>query len=293
MGLLLLSARPGLEVNRRLVKAASARGVELRVADLSRMSARCGPETAVYEDGQQLRDPEAVLARVGNWRPASALAVLEAFESRGVPTPNPSHAVRAGRDHWRTVELLGRAGLPVPPTLAGSDPERLAAAAVEFLGLPVVVKQRRSRMGVGVILCRRRDHLEAVLDSLWRLGDEVAVQSLVPTGGLSFRVFVAGGGVVAGATFHAARGEWRSNAARGARVEAWQPGAEAQDLAVRAASVLGLGIAGVDLLPGPDGLVIGEVNPSPGFKALERATGADIAGAIVAHMVGLARAPGS
>ncbi|NOZ93206.1 MAG: RimK family alpha-L-glutamate ligase [Acidobacteria bacterium] len=293
MGFLLLSARPGLEVNRRLVKAASARGVELRVADLTRMSARCGPETAVYEDGRQLRDPEAVLARVGNWRPASALAVLEAFESRGVPTPNPSRAVRAGRDHWRTVELLGRAGLPVPPTLAGSDPERLAAAAVDQLGLPVVVKQRRSRMGVGVILCRQRDHLEAVLDSLWRLGDEVAVQSLVPTGGLSFRVFVAGGGVVAGARFHAARGEWRSNAARGAQVEAWQPGAEAQDLAVRAASVLGLGIAGVDLLPGPGGLVIGEVNPSPGFKALERATGADIAGAIVAHMVGLARAPGS
>ncbi len=293
MAFLLLSARPGLEVNRRLVEAASARGVELRVADLTRMSARSGPETAVYEDGRELRDPEVVLARVGNWRPASALAVLEAFEGHGVPTPNPSDAVRAGRDHWRTVELLGRAGLPVPPTLAGSDPELLAAAAVEQLGLPVVVKQRRSRMGVGVILCRQRDHLEAVLDSLWRLGDEVAVQSLVPTEGLSFRAFVVGGGVVAGARLHAARGEWRSNAARGARVEAWAPGAEARELAVRAASVLGLGIAGIDLLPGRDGMVVGEVNPSPGFVALQNATGADIAGAVVEHMVDLASKRGS
>ncbi len=289
MRLLLLSARPGLDVNQRLVEAASDRGEELHVGDVTRMNARCGASPAVFLDGAALPDPDVVLARVGNWRPESALAVLEALEARGVPTPNPPPAIRAGRDHWRTMMLLARAGLPVPPTVAGSDPEVLAATAVEELGLPVVVKQRRSRMGVGVILCRHRDHLEAVLDSLWRVGDEVVVQSFVPTHGISLRAFIVGGRVVAGARFRPGPGEWRSNAARGGAVETWRPEATEERLAVEAASALGLGIAAVDLLPGPQGVLIGEVNPSPGFRALERATGADLAGAMVEHMIGLGR----
>jgi len=290
MALLVLSARPGLEVNKRLGEAASSRGEELVIGDLTRMNARCGGGMEILLDGAILPDPAVVLARVGNWRPRSALAVLEVLEARGVPTPNPSRAIRAGRDHWRSVEMLAGKGLPVPPTVAGSDPEVLAASAVAQLGLPLVVKQRRSRMGVGVVLCRQRDHLEAVLDSLWRVGDEVVVQSFVPTDGVSLRAFVVGGRVVVGARFLPEAGEWRSNAARGGRVQPWRPGPDVERLAVEATSVLGLGVAAVDLLPGPQGVVIGEVNPSPGFLALERATGADVAAAIVEHMIRLVRA---
>jgi len=286
--LLLLSARPDLEVNRRLVEEAAHRGMKLQVGDVTRMGARCGKDAVVFADGTLQPDPDVVLARVGNWRPESALAVLETLEARGVPTPNPSTAVRIGRDHWRTVERLARAGLPVPPTVAGSEPELLAATAAEALGLPVVVKQRRSRMGVGVILCRQLDHLEAVLDSLWRVGDEVVVQSFVPTGGISMRAFVAGGRVVVGARFRSRQDEWRSNAARGGEVETWAPGPSEERLAVEAAAALGLAIAAVDLLPGPRETLVGEVNPSPGFRALERATGVNVARAIVDEMVSMA-----
>lgn len=289
MRLLLLTARPELETNRRLIAAAEGRGVEAVAVDLSTVSAVAGSGgfRVLGTDGAQLQ-ADVVIARVGNWRPESSLAVLEALVMRGVPTPNPPAAIRAGRDHWSTIRLLASAGLAVPETVAGSDPETLAAAAAA-MGLPVVVKQRRSRMGVGVIRCAERDHLEGVLDSLWRLGDEVIVQRWLPEGRRTVRALVVGGRVVAAARFSAAAGEWRSNTARGGSAEAYRASAEEAAAAVAAAAALGLGYCGVDLAAGADGPVVLEVNPTPGFVRLERATGIDVAGAVVGAAVELAR----
>ncbi len=290
MQLLVLSARPDLRTNRRLSEASEALGIEHSVVDAARLS-------ALLEDGQlsPLRDqgqdeiPQAVLARVGNWRPESLLAVLEAFVDRGAATPNSPDAIRIGRDHWRTVSCLGAAGLPVPSTLAGAEPEALAASAVRRLGLPVVVKQRRSRMGVGVIRCTELDHLEAVLDSLWRVGDEVVVQRWMAGGERSYRLLVVGQSVVAAACFKAADGEWRSNAARGGFATPHEPRADECSLATAAANALQLGHCGVDILVGDNGPVVIEVNPTPGFLELERVTGVDVASALVEHAVNCGR----
>jgi len=205
-------------------------------------------------------------------------------------TPNPPAAIRVGRDHWATTRCLGAAGLPILPMVAGADPEALSAIAVNHLGLPVVVKQRRSRMGVGVILCKTRDHLEAVLDSLWRLGDEIVVQRYVAGGETSHRLLVVGKKVVAAALLDAADGDWRSNAARGGSARAYTPQPEEADLAVAAAEALGLGQCGVDLLMDATGPIVLEVNPTPGFLRLEEATGVDVARAMVAHAVACAKA---
>lgn len=286
MELVVLSARPELPANHRLVEAAESRGARLLVVDATR--------TVAVSDGRlMLEDGEVspvvdragcVLARVGNWRPDSVLAALEVLVAAGVPTPNPPRGIRVGRDHWLTARALTAAALPIPSTLAGADPETLATAGAD-LGFPVVVKQRRSRMGVGVIRCDHRDHLEAVLDSLWRLGDEVVVQKFVGAGGVSLRLLVVGARVVAAARFRAPEGEWRSNAARGGGAEPCTAGPEDVQLAVAAAEALGLGVCGVDLLPSAAGAVIGEVNPTPGFQLLERSTGVDVAGAIVDEML--------
>ncbi len=281
---IILTARPDLEVNRRLVEAGRSLGVELEIVDGTRAVARAGGSGASVEGAGE---PGVVVPRIGNWRPASLLAVLEALESSGWWSPNPAAAVRVGRDHWRTVLHLARAGLPVPESVAGAEPETLAAAGAR-LGFPVVVKQRRSRMGVGVVRCDDRAHLEAVLDSLWRLGDEVVVQAWVPSGGRSHRLLIAGGKVVAAAAFEAGPGEWRSNAARGGRAAPLEPSAEERFLAQSAADALGLGICGVDILPGPDGPVVVEVNPSPGFRHLEAATETDVAAALVEALVSMA-----
>jgi len=290
MRLLVLSARPGLRTNLRLSQAASEAGVDVSVVDATTLSAllesgRLSPLGAdVLEP-----PPQVVLARIGNWRPESLLAILEAMVDRGAATPNSPGAIRIGRDHWATARCLGGAGLPIPATIAGADPEALSQAAVKHLGLPVVVKQRRSRMGVGVIRCSTRDHLDAVLDSLWRVGDEIVVQRYVPGGETSYRLLVVGKEVVAAARLDATDGDWRSNASRGGIPRAYTPQGEEVDLAVGAAKTLGLGQCGVDLLMGASGPIVLEVNPTPGFVRLEEATGIDVARAMVEHAIECAR----
>ena len=286
MRLLLLSARPDLRTNTRFAEAANDLGIDLELVDGITASASLidgNLKPLGVEIDREL--PDAVLARVGNWRPESLLAVLEAFVACGVATPNPPAAIRMGRDHWATTMALTVAGLPVPPTLAGADPEALAAEAVRSLGLPAVVKQRRSRMGVGVIRCATRDHLEAILDSLWRVGDEIVVQRWLAGGEHSLRLMVVGGSVVAAARFSAAKGEWRSNSARGGSAEAHDASPDEKRLAVAAAAALGLGHCGVDLVGSEAGPVILEINPTPGFLRLEEATGVDVARALIEHAV--------
>ena len=287
MRLLLLTARPELPANRRLIDAADALGAEWLVLDATRLVA--------FVDGGRIRPigsdelepkPTAALARVGNWRPASLLAILESVVAEGIPTPNQPSAIGVGRDHWLTIRALAEAGLPVPATIAGADPEILAAEAMRRLGLPVVVKQRRSRMGIGAIRCTTRDHLEAVLDSLWRLGDEVVVQRWLPGGETTVRVLVVRGSATAAARFSAGKGEWRSNAARGGSAQAHNLKADETALAEAAAGVIGLGQCGVDLILADGGPTVIEVNPTPGFLRLEEATGIDIARLLVADALG-------
>jgi RimK family alpha-L-glutamate ligase len=290
--LLLLSARPDLRVNARFDEAASNLGIDLEVVDGTTACALSGDgQMRLLGVGVEGGLPNAVIARVGNWRPESLLAALETAVALGVATPNPPEAIRLGRDHWATARTLTNASLPTPATVAGADPEILAAEAVSHLGLPVVVKQRRSRMGVGVVRCDTRDHLEAVLDSLWRVGDEVVVQRWLADGPHSRRLLVVGDSVVAAARFHAAEGEWRSNSARGGSASDYRPTAAEIGLAVAAARALGLGHCGLDLVSSDAGDVILEVNPTPGFLRLEEVTGVDVARALVEHAVARRREP--
>ncbi len=283
MSVMVLTARPELATNRRLADEAASLGVALTIVDATRVEAHIGAGPALWREAHDLliAPPAAVLARVGNWRPESVLAALEVTVAAGASTLNPAAAVRRGRDHWATVEALARQRLPVPASMVGADPESLAATAVARLGLPLVVKSRRSRMGIGVMLCRQRDHLECVLDSLWRLGEEVVVQRFLAAGGRSSRLLVIRGQVVAAAAFTATGDEWRSNAARGAATRGHRPSDEEMDLASGAATALGLGLCGIDLLFAEDRWWVCEVNPTPGFLHLEDASGVNVARAIV------------
>ncbi len=286
-----LTARPDLPVYRELEAAGARLGVEVAVLDALQAVASVGPPRA-WAGGRTL-NPSAVLPRVGAWRPESTLAVLEALQASGVPSLNGARAIRTGRDHWATASALASAGLPHPETVAGAEPEALAAAAAEMFAFPCVVKQRRSRRGVGVIRCAGRAELEAVLDSLWRLGDEAVVQRFCPPGGVARRVLVLSGRVLGATEHRAAAGEFRANAARGAAVLPVELPDELAELAVAAARALDLGFAGVDLIPDQGSWVVGEVNPSPGWVHFAAATGVAVADRLVAELVRLAGATGT
>ncbi len=280
-----LTAKPDLAIYRELEDAGDAAGVPVRVLDALRLAACDGPPHLRGDDAALLRgEIAAVLPRVGNWRPASVLAVLGALRRSGVAALNEVAAIRAGRDHWETACALAAAGLPHPETVAGSEPEALAAAAAEAFSFPCVVKQRDSRQGIGVVRCASRAELEAVLDSLWRVGGEVVVQRFCPPGGVSRRVLVLDGETLGATEHRAPAGEFRSNAARGAEVVAVDADRATNDLAVCAARALGLGFAGVDLIPDGARWVAAEVNPSPGWRHFAAATGVDVAGRLVAAL---------
>lgn len=287
--LAVLTATPALPLYRELVQAGEELGVRVHLWDANRMVA-CVPGPVLLEGAPLAVDRVAVfLPRVGNFRPEATLALVEALERQGCTSFNDPAAIRVGRDHVRTVERLHLAGLPHPASVAGSDPETLAQAAQE-LGFPVVVKSRRSRQGVGVIRCASLPELEAVLDVLWRLGEEVVVQRFCPPGGESFRVLVLQGEVL-GVTRHLAReGEFRTNAARGGRVEAWSTEPPLGELAMAAAAACGLAFCGVDLWRDGEALVVGEVNPTPGWKHFAQATGIPVARRVVHALLARARA---
>ena len=281
----MLTARPELPVHRELRAAGAAAGVHVEVLDALALAAQETPPR-LWQDGTPLAVAGlgAVLPRVGNWRPETVLAALDVLRALGVATLNEPVAIRTGRDHWRTARALAAAGVPHPETVAGSEPEALAAAAAAALGFPVVVKQRASRRGVGVIRCASAAELEAVLDSLWRVGDEAVVQRFCPPGGLSRRVLVLDGEPLGVVEHRAAAGEFRANAARGATVRPVPPDDELTRLALGAAAAVGLGFAGVDLIPDGDRWVVGEVNPSPGWTHFAAATGVPVAARVVAAL---------
>ena len=283
--LAVLTAKPELPIYRELVEAAAGAGHDLEVLDALRLVAQASPPL-VWRDGGalELQGIAGVLPRVGNWRPDSVLAVLATLEAAGVASLNGSAAIVRGRDHWLTAETLAAAGIAHPPTVAGAEPEALAAAAAEVCGFPCVVKQRRSRQGVGVIRCAGRAELEAVLDSLWRLGDEVVVQRFCEPGGISRRVLVLGGEALGATEHRGAPGEFRSNAARGGSVAPVELDPALAELAIRAAAALGLGFAGIDLFPDRDGWLVGEVNPSPGWRHFAAATRIAVAARVVAAL---------
>jgi RimK family alpha-L-glutamate ligase len=280
-----LTPRGDLPVHRELAAAARRRGHRLDVLLASELAVAARPPL-LWRRGRLLEDGRfaAVLPRVSDWRPDSTLAVLGVLLAAGVPSVNRPTAIRRGRDHWRTAAALAAAGLPHPETVAGSEPAELAAAAAAACGFPCVVKRRSSRRGLGVVCCTGRAELEAVLDALWRLGDEVVVQRFCPPGGLSRRVLVLDGEVLGATEHRATAGEFRANAARGARVTAIAPDAVTAALAVAAAGAVGLDFAGVDLLPDGDRWLVGEVNPTPGWRLFWRATGAPVAERLVAAL---------
>ncbi len=281
----MLTARPELPVHRELRDAGAAAGVRVEVLDALALAAQETPPR-LWRGGAPLAVAGlgAVLPRVGNWRPETVLAALDVLRALGVAALNEPDAIRVGRDHWRTARALAAAGVPHPETVAGSEPEALAAATAAALGFPVVVKQRASRRGVGVIRCAGAAELEAVLDSLWRVGDEAVVQRFCPPGGVSRRVLVLDGEPLGATEHRAAAGEFRANAARGAAVRAVVLDDELTRLALAATAALGLGFAGVDLIPDGDGWVVGEVNPSPGWAHFAAATGVPVAARVVAAL---------
>lgn len=278
----LLSRGASSYSNKRLVEAARARGHSIEHLDTTRFALVVdGDGGELRLKGRPLPKLDAVIPRVGTSMTLVGTAIVRQLEHQGVLVQNGSHAITVARDKLRALQVLSRNGIPIPRTAFGKSGDDLAPV-LEALGAPVILKLLEGTQGVGVMLADTRSVAQAILETLESMKADVLVQRFVEESrGRDIRAFVVGGRVVA-AMRRTARGEeFRSNVHRGAAIESVRLDPRYDEVAVRAARVLGLQVAGVDMLEGRDGPLVMEVNASPGLEGIEAATGIDVAMAVI------------
>lgn len=289
MKLAILSRNTKLYSTRRLVEAARERHHSVRVLDPLRCYMRIGDDGFdMHYKGRPTAGYNAVIPRIGASVTRYGNAVLHQFELMGCRTPNPSAAIAAARDKLRCHQLLAAQGIGLPATVFGDNPDD-TVDLLSMLGPPPhVIKLNEGTQGAGVMLTEKPSASRSVIEALRGLYANFLVQEYIAEAdGADLRCFVVGDQVVAAMLRQASPGDFRSNLHRGGSARAVVPSADEVALAVRAAGVLGLGVAGVDLIRADRGPLVLEVNASPGLEGIEQASGIDIAGRIVDHVAAL------
>lgn len=288
MKLAILSRNSSLYSTRRLVEAAREQGHSVRVLDPLRCYMRIACEGFdMHYKGKSLTGYDAVIPRIGASVTRYGTAVLRQFEHMGTRTPNPSDAILRARDKLRAHQLLAAEGIHMPVTVFGDNPDD-TADLLKLLGPPPhVIKLTESAQGAGVILTEKLSASRGVTEALRGLYANFLVQEFIAEAkGADVRCFVVGDRVIAAMRRQAPAGEFRSNLHRGGSATGVKPSRAECEVAVRATQVLGLGVAGVDLIRSDRGPLVLEVNASPGLEGIEAASGKDVAGEIVAFVAG-------
>jgi ribosomal protein S6--L-glutamate ligase len=212
-------------------------------------------------------------------------AVVRQFEMMGTFSLNESVAISRSRDKLRSMQLLSRKGIGLPVTGFANSPDDTYDLLQIVGGAPVVVKLLEGTQGKGVVLAETRKAAESVVEAFRGLNANFLVQEFIKeAGGADIRCFVIGDKVVASMIRQAQEGEFRSNLHRGGSSGLIKITPEERSTAVRSARIMGLNVAGVDILRSNHGPVVIEVNSSPGLEGIESATGKDIAGLIVSYI---------
>lgn len=283
MKITILSRNRNLYSTRRLAEAAREREHEVWVIDPLRCYMNIVPHAPeIHFKGRVLEGGDAIIPRIGASITFYGTAVLRQFEMIGVYPLNESVAITRSRDKLRSMQLLSRKGIGVAVTGFAHSPDD-TDDLLDLVGRPpFVIKLTEGTQGKGVVLTETRKAAESVIDAFRNLDAHFLVQEFVKEAkGADIRCFVIGNKVVASMKRQAKEGEFRSNIHRGGTATPIRITPEERSTAVRAARIMGLNVAGVDLLRSNHGPVVMEVNSSPGLEGIERATGKDVAGMIV------------
>ncbi len=282
MKIAVLSRNKNLYSTRRLVESGEARGHEVHVIDALRCYMKIvthRPE--IHYRGINLEGFDAVIPRIGASVTFYGTAVLRQFEMMGTYPLNESVAITRSRDKLRAHQLLARKGIGMPVTGFAHSPDDTKDLMQLVGGAPMVIKLLEGTQGVGVVLAETQQAGESVIEAFRGLNAYILLQEFIEeAGGSDIRCFVIGDKVVATMRRQGRKGEFRSNLHRGGSAEKVRITPEERSTAVRAARIMGLNVAGVDILRANHGPVVMEVNSSPGLEGIESITGKDIAALI-------------
>ncbi len=288
MKLAILSRAPRSYSTQRLRAAADQRGHEVRVLNTLRFAIDLsGEDPDLQYRGKQLSEYDAILPRIGASITYFGTAVVRQFEQMDVYTPNTANGISNARDKLRATQILSRHNIAMPATAFVRNRADVRPAIERVGGAPVVIKLLEGTQGIGVILAPEVKVAEAIIETLHSTKQNVLIQRFIrESRGRDIRALVVGDRVVAAMRRTASGDEFRSNVHRGGTVEAVDLSPDYEQAAVRSAQIMGLRVAGVDMLEGPDGPLVMEVNSSPGLEGIEAATQLDVAGAIIDYIGG-------
>ncbi|HAY13007.1 MAG TPA: RimK family alpha-L-glutamate ligase [Fimbriimonadaceae bacterium] len=286
MRVVILSRSPRCYSTRRLREAARVRGHQVQVLDTLQFAISMEQENpGLLYRRRRLGEVDAVVPRIGASVTTFGTAVVRQFQQMGVFVANTANSIGNSRDKLRALQILSKHDIGIAPTMFVRNQADILMAIDRVGGAPVIIKMMQGTQGVGVILAESNKIAEAIVEAMQGAKQSVLIQKFVAESkGRDVRAFVVGNQVV-GAMRRVAQGqEFRSNLHRGGKAEAIDLEPAYAEAAIRAAHILGLRIAGVDMLEGADGPQIIEVNSSPGLEGIEKATGKDIAGIIVDYI---------
>ncbi len=286
MKLAILSRSLDCYSTRRLKEAAVGRGHAVKVLDTLRFSIDLAKgEPDLFYRSKLLSHYDAIIPRIGASVTYFGTAVVRQFEQMDIFSVASSAGIANSRDKLRCLQILSRHQIGIPETTFVREKRDVLPAIERVGGVPIIIKLLEGTQGVGVILAESVKIAEAIIETLQSTKQNVLIQKFVSESkGRDIRAFVIGDRVVAAMRRVAQGQEFRSNVHRGGRTEPMLLDETYCETAVRAAQIMGLRVAGVDMLEGIDGPQVMEVNSSPGLEGIETCTQLDIAGAIVDYV---------
>ncbi|ACT59703.1 30S ribosomal protein S6--L-glutamate ligase [Hirschia baltica] len=284
--IVLLTREPNNYSSQRLKQVAEERGHVLEMVDTRRCyMAINATQPEVHYDGKALPQYDAVIPRIGASMTFYGMAVLRQFEMMGAYCLNSAQAIGASRDKLYAHQLLARHRLGMPATAFASSPKDTKDLISLAGNSAVVVKLLESTQGKGVVLAETNKAAESLVDAFRGLEANFLVQEFVKeAGGADIRCFVVGNKVVGAIKRQGADGEFRSNLHRGGSAHVVKLTPEERKVAIKATKVMGLSVAGVDLLRSDTGPKILEVNSSPGLEGIEKTSKKDVAAKMIEHI---------
>lgn len=286
MNIAILSRGPQLYSTQSLFRAGRRRGHQMQLLDHARCSLVMEDrQFRIIENGRVLQPVDAVIPRIGASVTNIGASVITHFEKMGIFTAASSQALLRARDKMRCLQELQEHGVPIPTTILVGSSLDLPQLVDRIGGLPVVIKLLESTHGAGVLLAQTMTNVKATVEAFHRLNQRVTLQEFIrESKGSDIRAFVVDGEIVASMKRQAQPGEFRSNLHRGASASTEPLTEEEKQIVLQSARVMGLAIAGVDLLRSDRGPLVMEVNASPGLEGIENTTNVDIATTIIEYV---------
>ncbi len=283
MRVVILSRQASLYSTRVLADAARQRGHHVQVLDTLQFDIRVSKRNPeLFYQGEPVGPVDAVIPRIGASITFYGLAVVRQFEMMGVYCLNESQAIARSRDKLRSLQILSRHDIGLPPTVYTRQADHVPACMEQVDGPPVVVKLLQGTQGIGVVLAESTRAASSVIEAFHGLEQNILIQKFIREAqGSDIRALVVGRKVVAAMKRQAVPGEFRSNIHRGGTAKKVRLSPEYRRTALAAARVLGLRVAGVDMIESAEGPMVMEVNSSPGLEGIQKTTGVDVAAAII------------